>query len=178
MQESQRAVPEPIRAAVLVPLQLRADGDHVVTLTRRSMRVSHHPGQIAFPGGRFEHDRDESLVAAALREAHEEIGLAPEDVRLLGALLECRTLSSNFLISPFVGVVRDGFEFQPAAEEVEEVFGVPLRRLQSERTTIEREFSGRVFTLPAVRLPAGVVWGATLRIIDQLGEQLPRLLGE
>lgn len=167
-----------VRAAVLVPVQLRRDGDHVVTLTRRSMRVSNHPGQVAFPGGRFEAGLDESLIAAALREAHEEVGLPPGEVRVLGALPECRTLSGNFVIHPFVGVVPDGFPFRPSPDEVESVFGVRMSRLGRERTMARREFRGQVVQVPALLVDGVEVWGATLQIIDELRVALHRLLGE
>ena len=110
-------------AAVLVPLVLRED--HLsLLLTQRGSQLSNHSGQIAFPGGRQDaSDRD--AVHTALREAQEEVGLAPDHVEVLGTLPTYVT-GSGFIITPVVALVRPGFDLQPNPHEVADVFEVPL----------------------------------------------------
>lgn len=160
------------RAAVLVPLHVDLGGKPCVTLIRRALSVEHHPGQVAFPGGRYEPARDDGLLATALRETEEEIGLPPADVRVLGALPERRTRSSRYLISPFVGLVPFPYTFRPAACEVAGIFAAPLARFAgpSRRERLRCDSGGRAGEVPCVRLGPYVVWGATLAIIDDLLE--------
>ena len=157
------------RAAVLVPL-FRTPGCTRVVLIRRTTSLPNHRGQIAFPGGRFDPERDESLLASALREAQEEVGLDPAAVSIVGALPEVRTLSSGFLISPFVGLVPPAYDYHPFAAEVAAVFSMPLRARTdpAHQTEVQWTYGGRVCRVPAIRYRNHVVWGATLRILDLL----------
>jgi len=102
-QRTTLARPDKTVAAVLVPLLL-LDGEPHLLYIRRAHDLPHHRGQIAFPGGRHQAE-DPTLEATALREASEEIGLAPGDVRLLGALDDTETMGSRFVITPFVAIV-------------------------------------------------------------------------
>lgn len=158
------------RAAVLVPLHVDCGGTLWVTLIRRALSVEHHPGQVAFPGGRYEPVRDDGLLATALRETEEEIGLSPADVRVLGALPEHRTRSSRYLISPFVGLVPFPYTFRPAAREVAGILAAPLApfAVPSRRERLRWDSGGRTREAPCVRLGPDVIWGATLAIIDDL----------
>src|SRR2546428_9461801 len=115
-------------AAVLVPL-LAVDGEPQLLFTRRSRLLRHHQGQVAFPGG-CRHPADADLVATALREAHEEIGLDPADVCLLGPLDDIETVATRFVITPFVGVVPHPYDFRPCPDEADLIFTVPLGRLE------------------------------------------------
>src|SRR5262249_36600278 len=115
------APPGKTAAAVLVPL-LAVDGEPSLLFTRRASGLPHHQGQVAFPGGRHEPGADADLAATALREAHEEIGLAPADVHLLGALDDIETVSTRFVITPFVGVVPWPYDFHPCPREVDTIF--------------------------------------------------------
>src|SRR5207245_9768906 len=81
------------------------DGEPLLLLTRRSHLLSHHRGQVAFPGGRHHAEEDRDLQTTALREAHEEIGLEPADVRVLGPLDDIETVSTRFVVTPLVAVV-------------------------------------------------------------------------
>lgn len=110
-------------AAVLVPIIDRPEGATVL-LTRRTDHLDHHPGQVSFPGGRVE-DHDQDVVAAALRETEEEIGLERSFVEIVGLLDQYRT-GTGFDVSPVVGLVRPGFTLTLDTFEVAEVFEVPL----------------------------------------------------
>jgi 8-oxo-dGTP pyrophosphatase MutT (NUDIX family) len=133
----------PLRpASVLAPLVERSGALHVV-LTRRAARLAHHPGQVAFPGGKQD-VRDADACAAALREAEEEIGLPRGRVRVLGAFDPHETVT-GFLVTPFVGLVEGPFEPRPDRAEVEEVFEVPLGFLldPANLQTHRRRWNGR-----------------------------------
>ncbi|MFM9914710.1 MAG: CoA pyrophosphatase [Rhizobacter sp.] len=118
----------PVHASVLLPLVLR-DGEVTVLLTRRADHLSNHPGQISFPGGRAE-SNDATAVATALREAHEEIGLVPDFVQVLGTLPTYTTVTS-YIVTPVVALVQPGFTLRIDPFEVAEVFEVPLAFLMS-----------------------------------------------
>ena len=156
-------------AAVLVPL-LAVDGEPSLLFTRRSAALPHHQGQVAFPGGRRHPDEDRDLLATALREAHEEIGLAPADVRLLGVLDDIETVSTQFLITPFVGVIPWPYDLRPCPREVDAIFTVPLQVLLApgaERR--ERwDFGGREVPIDTYPVDGHVIWGATQRITRNL----------
>ena len=117
-------LPDPPRpAAVLIPL-LRNNCAWQVLLTRRNSNLQEHGGQVAFPGGRVE-PTDANPETTALREAHEEIGLKPQDVRILGRLKQMRTIT-NYNITPIIGVIPWPYQFQLEALEVSRVFTIPL----------------------------------------------------
>ena len=156
-------------AAVLVPL-LTVDGEPSLLFTRRSAALTHHQGQVAFPGGRHDADQDPDLCATALREAHEEVGLAPADVRLLGALDDIETVSTRFQITPFVGVIPWPYDFRPCPREVDAIFTVPLRVLLvpgAERRELW-DFGGREVPIDTYPVDGHVIWGATQRITRNL----------
>jgi len=154
-----------IAAAVLVPLFERDDGLHLVYVTRGET-APNHPGQVAFPGGRHAPGTDASLLATALREAEEEIGVAARDVDVLGALEPVRTFTSNFLISPFVGCVPHPYAFRPNPAEVTEVFSVPLTALADPANLVEERatLGGERVPIVSYRVAGRTIWGATQRI--------------
>lgn len=119
---------QPADAAVLVPLVMRPQGPTVL-LTERAEQLSTHSGQIAFPGGRRD-DTDADAAAAALREAHEEVGLDERFVDVIGTLPVYVT-GTAFIITPVVALVEPGFELQPNPQEVADVFEVPLSFLMN-----------------------------------------------
>ena len=163
---------KPLRpAGVLVPVWLRPEGA-VLILTKRSSHLKHHPGQIAFPGGKVD-ATDASAQAAALREAQEEIGLPPDRVRIIGALPTHETVT-GFAMTPFVGLIHGPFIPVPEAGEVEEVFTVPLAHvLTPARFAIERrQWMGVWRRYYAVPYGPYYIWGATARILRGLADRV------
>ncbi len=155
-------------AAVLALLHPMADGVPALVLTVRPPDLRHHGGQVAFPGGRRE--PGESLEATALREAHEEIGLPPEQVELLGALTPLYIPPSNFCVYPFVGAMAVPPVLYPADEEVAEILHVPLPLLQAADTRRVESWRlhGREVEVPFFALAGHKVWGATAMMLSEL----------
>lgn len=165
------AVDELIPAAVLVPLIERPDGFHVL-LTRRTETLKDHAGQISFPGGRIEPD-DASVEAAALREAQEEIALAPERVEILGRLGRYRT-GTGFLVYPVVGVLEPPLTLRPDPSEVAEIFEVPLSFFldpANHRPHVMRH-QDREYRLHAMPYGDYYIWGATAGMLLSLYQAL------
>jgi 8-oxo-dGTP pyrophosphatase MutT (NUDIX family) len=154
-------------AAVLVLMTPGPDDVHVV-LTKRSSRLKHHPGQIAFAGGKVD-GTDEGPVDTALREAEEEIGLPRDKVEILGTWSSHETVT-GFLVTPVFGLVRDSFI--PIAEvgEVDEVFSVPFGHISDPSNfRIEgRYWRGVWRRYYAVPYGPYYIWGATARILRAL----------
>lgn len=162
----------PLRpASVLIPLVERGPGLSLV-LTRRAARLTHHPGQVAFPGGKQD-PTDASPLAAALREAEEEIGLDPSGVTVLGALDPHETVTF-FNIAPFVGLVPADFRPVSDPAEVAEVFEVPLEfvldpaNLQVHR----RPWQGQWRAYYAIPYGPHYIWGATARMLKALADRM------
>ncbi|MEM7075510.1 MAG: CoA pyrophosphatase [Pseudomonadota bacterium] len=154
-------------AAVLVPIEVTGPGARL-WLTKRSSALQHHPGQVAFPGGKQDPD-DPDLTATALREAHEEIGLPAASVEVLGTLSPHETVT-RFHVTPVIGVVRTPFRPRPEAGEVEEVFSVPLHHvLDPARYAIQsRRWQGQMRHYYTVPYGNYYIWGATARILRSL----------
>jgi 8-oxo-dGTP pyrophosphatase MutT (NUDIX family) len=162
-------------AAVLVPLYAFPESPGLV-LTERRMDLRRHAGEISFPGGRRDSPR-EDLLATALRESNEEIGLERKDVELLGALPPIGTFVTNYKVYPFVGLIPDGVELQPNPFEVAKVLRLPiddLRRGFEMRRLIRR---GVPIKTPIYEVGEHLVWGATARILGELLERLPEGAG-
>ncbi len=158
-------------AGVLIAVSLATDTPRVI-LTKRSSALKHHPGQIAFPGGKQE-DSDEDVVFAALREAEEEIGLPRTVPMVLGTLPEHETVTS-FQVTPVLAIIDQPFVPTPEAGEVEEVFSVPLAHLLNPDNYIveSRRWRGqrrRYFTVP---FGPYYIWGATARMLRGLAARV------
>ena len=154
-------------SAVLVALVDHVDGPSVI-LTRRTDHLRNHPGQISFPGGRVE--ESESIHAAAIREAHEEIGLDPQHVHIIGELDPLTTFVSNSLIIPVVARIDGQPTFTLQEEEVARVLTTPLHDLARE-DTYRNEWWSRPqgdINIHFFELDDETVWGATGRILRQL----------
>lgn len=158
-------------AGVLIPIE-RIDGRLWVILTKRSSALKHHPGQIAFPGGKVD-PGDADTTAAALREAEEEIGLSRDNVEVLG-LLPTHATVTNFTVQPVVGRIRDPFEVRPEPGEVEEAFRVPLDHLANPANymTEGRRWRGQKRYYHTVPYGPYYIWGATARMCRVLADRL------
>ena len=164
------AMDPPRPAAVLVPIVMRQE--LTVLLTQRTTTLSSHAGQIAFPGGRVD-ATDADAAAAALREAHEEIGLEAGLIEPLGYLDGYRT-GTGFSITPLVALVRPEFDLRLAPFEVAEAFEVPLRFLMTEVNHLrqEREWRGRTRAFWAMPYQERYIWGATAGMLKNLYDRL------
>ena len=158
-----------IEAAVLVPIVERNDGLKVI-LTKRSNNLKQHPGQISFPGGKSE-KTDKSLVATALRETKEEIGINDKNVEILGQLSQHVTIT-GFKITPFIGRIRMGFSTEIQTSEVSEIFEVPLSYLSNPRNfRVESvKWKGKKRFFYSIPYGPYYIWGATARILKNLAD--------
>ncbi|MBN1476893.1 CoA pyrophosphatase [Candidatus Sumerlaeota bacterium] len=158
-------------AAVLVPMIWHGEEPHLL-FTQRTETVRHHQGQISFPGGHRD-PGDPDLIHTALREAHEELGLPPSDVEVLGRLSDYLTRTSIHHLTPIVGHVhRVPGRWVLQEDEVAEAFEVPLTDLldPSIEGIYEWTWEGRRGTTPAFRWQGRLIWGATAEmLVDFLG---------
>ncbi len=159
------------RAAVLVPIVERVDGFGML-FTRRNERMRHHAGQVSFPGGAID-ATDADAVAAALRETHEETGIAREFVQPFG-FLDCFDTISGFSVSPVLGLVRSDYTLAPNPDEVAEVFEVPLDYILAPRRMQRQEilWHGRPREIFEFGYDGRRIWGATAAILKNLMRRL------
>ncbi len=160
-----------VQAGVLVPLHLQGSELHAI-FTERHHELPRHAGEISFPGGRRDAD-DPDLVGTALREAHEEIGLPPESVEVIGALQPIPTVVSGYAIYPFVGFVPGDFDWTLSVTEVASVIDLPLRAVAAgygRRRLVRRGVALHTDTYVA---GGHMIWGATARIVSDLLDRLP-----
>ena len=161
-------------AGVLVPVYLEGGALHAV-FTKRRENLRRHAGEISFPGGR--HERGEpDLIATALREAQEEIGLPPDAVDVVGALKPTPTIATSYAIYPFVGVIEPGLKWALSAREVAEVLELPLNEVRdgySRQRLIRR---GIPILTDTYVVGEYLIWGATARILSDLFDRIGRLL--
>jgi 8-oxo-dGTP pyrophosphatase MutT (NUDIX family) len=163
-----------IDAAVLVPLYVEDDELHAV-FTKRQEDLRRHPGEISFPGGRYD-EGETDLRATALREAHEEIGLAPDAVEIVGALQPTPTIATGYAVYPFVGLIEPGRIWSLSAGEVAEVLELSLSALHAgyqRRRLIRRGLPIRTDTY---LVGDHLIWGATARILADLLDRIEPLL--
>lgn len=158
-------------AGVLVPFIAR-EGALQVILTKRSSALKHHPGQIAFPGGKQE-DSDADITAAALREAEEEIGLERGKVAVFGTLPVHETVT-GFRVTPVLGLVKSAFTPRPEPGEVDEVFEVPFAHLANldNYQVHSRFWRGERRYYPTVPYGPYYIWGATARMLHGLAQRM------
>lgn len=164
-------------AAVLILLFHNDNGHHLI-LTKRSIEVEHHKGEICFPGGKQD-PKDSTLLRTALRETHEEIGVRPEDVELLGALTPTAT-TSGFAISPFLGQIPYPYDLQVNKVEISEVIEVPLSILLDPSSMRSEVIctKGKQTTVFSYIYGSHSIWGATARIITELLGLLAKDIGK
>ena len=159
-------------AAVLVPLYREP---LTAVFTERRADLSSHAGEISFPGGRQDHP-EEDLRETALREAHEEIGLDPAGVELVGALPPVGTFVTGYRIFPFVGLIEPGQTWRPQASEVEQVLEFTLADLVRGYEMQRLIRKGVPIKTPTYTVDGHLVCGATARIVQSLLERLAPML--
>jgi 8-oxo-dGTP pyrophosphatase MutT (NUDIX family) len=164
---------EPLPAAVLVPVVDRPEP--TVILTERPKTMRKHPGQISFPGGRID-PGDDGPIAAALREAQEEIGLPPRCVEVIGIADTYRTIT-GFQVTPVVGVVPPDLDLVPHPGEVADMFEAPLHfLLDPARHEIRSAiYQGRERRYYEILWEGRRIWGATAAMIVNLSRRLERV---
>ena len=160
-------------AAVLVPL-IWCNSDWQILMTKRAAHLSHHAGQISFPGGVLDAS-DKGLIDTALREAYEEISLTPTSVRVMGSLQPVRS-PAGFVVQPFVGIIDSDsfFELQPNPAEVDSIFTLPLAHIGQPDNFffVPSEADGRGNSYWVVLHPKYYIWGLSARILNDLRQRL------
>lgn len=157
-------------SAVLLPIIEKA-GELQVILTRRTSHLRHHAGQICFPGGRKE-STDQSLLATALRETEEEIGVSSQKIQILGRLNSQPVLSS-FLISPYVATLAPQAKFKLDPNEVADLFYVPLAYLMDQKKHWQLKKNHPYYPwIHFIPWQNQLIWGATAAIIRNLADQI------
>lgn len=164
-------------SAVLLPIYQENGKCHII-FTKRTDHLTHHKGQISFPGG-GRHDDDKTLLETALRESREEIGLKEADVSILGELDDAATVTSLYRIVPFVGLIPYPYDFKIDRFEVDEVFGLPLEGLLNNANRKEEDlvYGDKLIRVYTYELNGRVIWGATAWILNQFLEILRKLSG-
>ena len=154
-------------AAVLIPIYQWGD-DYYVIFTQRTHTVSTHKGHISFPGGTREKN-DASLLDTALRECAEEVGIARATVDILGELDDCRVYFSNYVISPFVGVIPWPYIFTVSETETAEIIQAPISELLDDKCMSEGSeiIDGEPVPAYFYTYRGKMIWGATARILKQ-----------
>ncbi len=164
--------PPACRQAGVLILLYPLDDQIYFPLTRRADEVEFHKGQISLPGGAQEND--EPLEQTALREAHEEVGVDPAGVEMIGALSSMYVPPSNFCIHPFVGVAAAEPDFRTEATEVAELIKTPLDLLLDPATVRQEEWEirGEMWPIPFYQIGPHKVWGATAMILAEFAAML------
>jgi 8-oxo-dGTP pyrophosphatase MutT (NUDIX family) len=157
-------------AAVLAALYGHPKSPGLV-FTERRHDLRRHGGEISFPGGRPD-TPDERLVATALRESQEEIGLVPSDVEVIGALPPVGTFVTGYKVHPFVGLIPEGLSFEPNPDEVAAVLLFRLDELRAGFAMRRLVRLGVPFRTPTYVVEEHLIWGATARILSSLLERI------
>jgi len=145
-----------------------------LVFTERRSDMRRHAGEVSFPGGR--RDGDEELLQTALREAEEEIGLAPQNVEIVGALPPIGTFVTNYKVHPFVGLIDQGRRFEPNPSEVQSVLVASLDDLQAAYAKRRLVRRGVPIKTDTYLIGDKLIWGATARILGDLFARLGRQL--
>ena len=159
------------QSAVLIAIVENSDGANVI-LTKRATHLRHHGGQISFPGGKVD-DNDSSFVAAALREAQEEISLAPEYAEIIGYLHPYQTIT-GFVIHPVIAKVPADIDLAANPDEVAEVFQVPLSHILNleNHVNIYTQHKNKRYPVTFIPYQHHNIWGATAAILRDLAIHL------
>jgi 8-oxo-dGTP pyrophosphatase MutT (NUDIX family) len=154
------------QASVLLPLFIK-DGHYWLLLMRRANTVEYHKGEVSFPGGVVD-EKDDNLESTAKRETFEEIGVREDDIEILGQLDDMITITSRFIVHPFVGIVPFPYKFNLNRSEVDYLIEVPLQFFldPSQPRAFSIHYKGETFETPAFIYEGIVIWGATERILE------------
>ena len=158
-----------IDAAVLIPMHGWPHAPGIVFTERRG-DLRRHAGEVSFPGGR--QDPGEDLLATALREAEEEIGLPRDNVEIAGALPPVGTFVTSYKVHPFVGLIEEGLRFEPNPAEVENVLVAPLDELAASYDRRRMLPRGIPIKTDTYLIGESIIWGATARILGDLLQRL------
>jgi 8-oxo-dGTP pyrophosphatase MutT (NUDIX family) len=158
-------------AAVLVPLYVDGGELHAV-FTKRREDMRRHAGEISFPGGRQD-EPDEDLRATALRETHEEVGLQPGDVELIGALPPVGTFVTSYKVHPFVGLIPERPQLTANPTEVAALLSFQLDELREGYAMRRLVRRGVPIRTPTYVVGEHLIWGATARILGDFLERVP-----
>jgi 8-oxo-dGTP pyrophosphatase MutT (NUDIX family) len=178
LRDSQLKMISARESAVLI-LLYRKDNEMKTVVIRRSEYIGHHSGQIAFPGGKRE-SFDVDFTHTALREAHEEIGIAPNDIEILGQLTDLYLPPSNFFIKVFVGFHSSIPQFILNVKEVQSIIEIDLEELLDTKNIVLSKFLSSTTRLqvnaPCYAVQGIQIWGATAMIISEFAEVITQLL--
>jgi len=159
-------------AAVLVPL-FEKDGECCILLIKRTEEMEYHKGEVSFPGGTPD-DEDKTLLETALREAFEEVGLRIQDAEVLGELDDSTTITSKFIVSPFVAFIPYPYQFKISKREVQELVELPFSALLApdsfKREPVVNE--GETTLAYFIYYESYVIWGATAEILKRFVDLL------
>jgi len=167
-----------VPAAVLLPIYY-GQGQYYILFTKRTETVKEHKGQICFPGGAYQ-DGDGTLVNTALRECAEEIGLLADEIDVMGELDDTVTMTSDYIVSPFVGFIPWPHALKVDQREAEEIIEVPLSALL-DKGCLRQEtkiIDGEAVTSYFYHYQGRVIWGATARILNQFLDIFAQVVGE
>lgn len=160
-------------AAVLMLFYPKNDTTHLVLIVRNSYEGV-HSAQIAFPGGKYEHD-DDDFAYTALRETQEEVGIHPDKIEILKPFTELYIPPSNFMVHPFLGISKEELVFVPEPSEVAEIIELPLSIFLSDAIVVDTNLSTSYadnISIPAFKIENHIVWGATAMMLSELKEVL------
>jgi len=161
------------QASVLIPLvQNPNEISWDIILTRRALHLKHHPGEISFPGGRYE-TTDHDLQATAIRETHEEIGITADLIQILGRL-PLQSTTSQYHVTPYIGIVDNRYDLRIDENEVSEVFLIPLSFAMDRNNhhKVAHSINGQTFHYHVIEYNQYRIWGATAQMLIRLSERL------
>ncbi len=167
----------PKTAAVMMLLYPKNGKTHLVLIVRNSYQGV-HSAQIAFPGGKYE-PRDQQFENTALRETHEEIGIAPDSIEIKKAFTRLYIPPSNFMVYPFLGIANEELFFTPDPTEVAGIIELPLSVFLSDKILVNENLSTSYadnIIVPAFKIEEHIVWGATAMMLSELKEVLKKAL--
>ncbi|TVR38772.1 MAG: CoA pyrophosphatase [Bacteroidia bacterium] len=171
---------EPVTSSVLILLYPDAHNEVSTVMMQRPTYDGVHSGQISFPGGRYEKS-DGNLQLTAIRETHEEIGIPPHKIEIINRLTDLYIPPSNYIVSPFIGLLQETPVFKPDKKEVERLITIPLKLFLGEKSIQKvpiRLSNGQTFHTPCYLINGDVIWGATAMIMAEFLALLEEFLSK